>query len=254
LKVRYPTSNEKIIDLVRSAFQNYTDIDMCVFSHITSIPAIIWPVKELGAICKQNGALVLIDGAHALGQIPVNVLDLNCDFWLGNGHKWLYSPKGSAILWTSKKLQNMIYPTTISEEGIGKTQYQLEFSWTGTYDYSAYLSMSEALKFRETFGEHDIMKYIHQLAIDGGELLAKTWKTEFLIDQSMTGAMCNIRIPTKNYTLSQNMPTILLERYDTWVPTFNISDNFYVRVSAQIYNSIEDFQFLANAVLQIINQ
>jgi selenocysteine lyase/cysteine desulfurase len=69
------------------------------FSHIVSVPAMILPIRELAAACKARGVLVLVDGAHALGQIPVDVGALGADFWLGNGHKWLYSPKGSAVLW-----------------------------------------------------------------------------------------------------------------------------------------------------------
>jgi hypothetical protein len=75
------------------------------FSHITSLPSIVLPVAELAAVCKAHGVLVLIDGAHALGQLPVNVTALGVDAWLGNGHKWLFSPKGSAVLWVSPQLQ-----------------------------------------------------------------------------------------------------------------------------------------------------
>ena len=60
---------------------------------------------------------MLIDGAHALGQISLDMKDYNADFYVGNGHKWLYSPKGSAVLYVKKDVQPLIEPTTISWEG-----------------------------------------------------------------------------------------------------------------------------------------
>jgi len=64
----------------------------------------------------------------------------------------------------------------------------MEFSWTGTQDYSAFLSMQSALDFRQQIGgDEAIMNYIHELAITGGNLLAKRWNTDYLIPPSMLG-------------------------------------------------------------------
>lgn len=142
--------------------------------------------------------MVLVDGAHALGHIPVNVTDIDAEFYVSNGHKWLYSPKGSAILWVKKEyqvewrvwalesacpnalVQNIIHPTTISREGQGPTFFQSEFSYQGTSDMTAYMSMADALRWRARLGDREIMEYIHQLALRGGQILADKWGTDIL--------------------------------------------------------------------------
>ena len=97
-----PGTNEEIIKEVTKVLKE-NDVYIAVFSHITSIPALILPVEELIKASHEHNALVLIDGAHAIGAIPVDVKALNADFWLSNGHKWLFTPKGTAVLYVKKE-------------------------------------------------------------------------------------------------------------------------------------------------------
>jgi selenocysteine lyase/cysteine desulfurase len=231
------------------------------FSHIVSLPGVILPVKKLAALCHAHGVLALIDGAHALGHIPVNVVDIGADFWLGNMHKWGYGAKGSAVLWVSPAAQAMIKSTTISWEGRGATHFLLAFSYVGTTSYSNYLAMGAALDFRERVGgEAAAMTYIHRLAVDGGALLARAWHTDVLHADTLYGAMVDVRIPTTNATLAINMDNVLMTRYNTWVPIYDIGSVggshgvFHARVSAQIFNDLSDFQHLADAVLELIRE
>jgi selenocysteine lyase/cysteine desulfurase len=168
-------------------------VRLACFSHITSIPALILPVERLVQVCHDRGVLVMLDGAHALGHIPVNVTAIGADFWLGNGHKWLYSPKGTCALYVAPGLQARVFPPTISDEGVGASAFQKLFSYEGTWDYSGILSMASALAFRATVAsEQQIMQYMHTLAVDGGALLAQAWGTEKLgpYPAPMHGAHC----------------------------------------------------------------
>jgi len=249
----FPTDDDKVVELVTKTLNENPDIVMASFSHIISTPGIILPVKALAQLCRSKNVLTLIDGAHALGQIPIDVKDINADFYLSNGHKWLYTPKGSAFLWVRKTLQVFIYPAIISGLGEGNTDFQKQFSYIGTTDYSAYLCFSEALAFRKVFGEKAIMDYIHNLAMEGGTFLARAWGTEILAP-SMTGAMVNVRIPSTNETLISALPKLLLDKYHTWVPFYALQGTniWYTRVSAQIFNNMSDFEVLAAAVLALL--
>ena len=262
--IKVPGTKDSILDAVRTALENNKGaVKVASFSHIVSLPAMVLPIKELIQLCHQYGVLVLIDGAHALGQISLDMKAYNADFYVGNGHKWLYSPKGSAVLYVRKDVQSLIEPTTISWEGssVYPSHFQKAFAYQGTSSYSPYLAMNDALVFREFLGgEKKIHQYMHELAVKAGHLMAKIFKTNVLFedDSSRYAAMVDVRLPTQNETLVNSIPLQLLSQYDTWVPTYDIGafggaeGEYYVRVSCQVYNEISDIEFLANAILAII--
>eukprot|EP00466_Bigelowiella_natans_P004748 jgi/Bigna1/74082/fgenesh1_pg.27_\ len=258
VNITAPISPASIVAQVERALEQHKgEVFLCAFSHIVSIPGAILPVAELTRLSHDNGALVLIDGAHALGQIPLNMTALNADFWVGNGHKWLYSPKGSAVLWVRRDRQALIEPTTISWEGRGLSHFQTAFSYTGTASYSPYLAMGAALDFREWLGgEKKVLGYMHSLAKAAGQHLATAFGTEVLLPEEMYASLVDVRLPTNNSTIASNLPQQLLERYNTWVPVYalfgNDSGPFYTRVSCQIYTEMSDIEMLANAVLDLI--
>ena len=204
VNISMPATSDSILKTVSAYLDVHGDsIYLASFSHIASLPAVVLPVKQLVALCASHGILTLIDGAHALGQIPVNVTDINANFWLGNGHKWLYSPKGSAILWARKDSQSFLVPTSISE---WPASFQDQFIYVGTTSYAPFLAMQAALDFRASIGGEDaIFSYIHSLAVSAGQVLAKAWGTDVLLDDSMYAAMVDVRVPTRNATLAASM-------------------------------------------------
>jgi isopenicillin-N epimerase len=70
---------------------------LVVLDHVTSPTAVILPVRELTALCRAAGARVLIDGAHGPGMLPLDIPAIGADWYVGNCHKWLMAPKGSAL-------------------------------------------------------------------------------------------------------------------------------------------------------------
>jgi selenocysteine lyase/cysteine desulfurase len=156
------TSPDAYTSALNSALETYgSRVKMVIFSHISSVPALIEPIEALATLTKRVAphAAVLVDGAHALGHINVNIPNLaaaGVDFWLGNGtlsyyevstdwifyfylflsgHKWLYSPKGSCVLWVSDAFRDWtsghgVIPNIIS--GLG--EFTSEFAETGTHN------------------------------------------------------------------------------------------------------------------------
>ncbi len=256
-----PPTKAAILASVAAALSAHPEVYIASFSHIASLPALLLPVAELTALCHAHGVLVMIDGAHALGHVPVNITEIGADFWLGNGHKWLYSPKGSAVLWVRRELQPLVRPLTISwDEGPGATDFQAQFAYQGTASYTPYLAMAAALDFRRGLGtEAEIMGYMHGLAVSGGRLLAQQWGTKVLCaEDALYGAMVDVEVPTANATLAALLPALLLEKYNTWVPVYPLVDfgglnnTFFVRVSFNVYNELSDAMFLARAVKSIL--
>jgi selenocysteine lyase/cysteine desulfurase len=242
--------DDMVVEAVENALKAEVPgtVKLASFSHIVSLPGAVLPIKRLVQVCRKYNVQVLVDGAHALGHIHIDVQDLDPDYYVANGHKWLYSSKGSALLWVRPNRQASIYPTTISYEGQGTSNFQIGFSYQGTQDMTNFISMNTALDYN--------------LAISGGNILANLWGTELLLPEENIGAMVDVRLPHhENKTLLRNLPEILLKNFNTWVPTYpwsgesfsNSSKNWYVRVSSQIYNEKKDFEYLGNAVLSILN-
>jgi hypothetical protein len=128
-------------------------------------------------------------------------------------------------LYVKDAYANLIFPVTISEEGIGNTQLQMEFSWTGTQDFAPYLSIPAAFDFREKLGESAIMNYMHSLAVQSGQVLSSAWGTETLVDDSMIGAMVNVRLPLVNQVTfnASQFEMSMLTQFNTWVPAFPVA-------------------------------
>jgi selenocysteine lyase/cysteine desulfurase len=102
------------------------------------------------AECRKRGVLVLIDAAHAPGQLEINLEELDPDFYTGNFHKWMYSPRGCAILWIRKDHQSWCTPLVTSHmynKGI-----HLEYCYQGTRDDIPYFLIPDCIQFYQEVG------------------------------------------------------------------------------------------------------
>ena len=224
-------------------------------SHIVSAPAVILPIQRINNLFRKYGIICLIDGAHAIGQIKLDFNELDLDVYITNGHKWLYSPKGSAIMYVNKDIQSQIYPTVIfNYNGKGLTSFQNKFDWYGTKDVTNIISMKDAILFRQSFGEDRIIDYIHNLAINGGNEIINIWGTNRVMNNDDNiGAMVNIRFPTQNKTEIDIIMDTMFNEYNTFVPIIEWLGVYYARISAQIFVDLDDFIWYANSVLNVLN-
>ena len=122
-------------------------------SHVTSPTALVLPVAEIGAAARAQGALALVDGAHAPGQVPVDVEALGADVYAGNCHKWLCAPKGAGFLWARPELQADIDPLVISWGYRDDAGFGERHGWQGTRDPAAYLAVPTAIEVHATFDD-----------------------------------------------------------------------------------------------------
>ncbi|MEO8359076.1 MAG: aminotransferase class V-fold PLP-dependent enzyme [Vicinamibacteria bacterium] len=121
---------EGILKLFRDASTPKTRAIMA--SHITSQLGIVMPVAGLIALAKERGALSLIDGAQAVGQIKVNVHELGCDAYVASPHKWLMAPKGTGLLYIKRSVQDRIWTTLASYQWDNKADGAFRFMQYGT--------------------------------------------------------------------------------------------------------------------------
>jgi isopenicillin-N epimerase len=149
------------------------------------VPSIILPVKDICAAAASCGCRVLVDGAHALGQIKIDVQDLAADYYVANCHKWMLCCRGSGFLFVRRELQAELLPTVISSNG--RASFEKMFEYTGTKDYTPHLSLISALNFRAQFGEEELQSYVRTLSLEGSKLLVTAWGTQCIAADDMTG-------------------------------------------------------------------
>lgn len=149
---------------------------------------------------------VCVDGAHAIGQVNVDLSDLSPDFYVSNLHKWLFASKGCAFFYVAKQHWTTIH-AAMGTEGIGMG-LQAEFSWTGTKDYTPWLSTLAAIEFYKRTGDEKIRKHNHDLAVWAGKMLQEAWKTSVVVDSAdfgqHVGSLVTIRVPV-NKQLSKEV-------------------------------------------------
>jgi selenocysteine lyase/cysteine desulfurase len=230
------------------------NVKLIVFDHISSIPAVLFDVEKMIKYFRKQGILTLVDGAHAVGAIELNLKKLNPDFYLSNTHKWLYTHRSSCLLYVKKDLQKLIHPIITS---FGYLQsFQSEFFWLGTKDYSPFLTISDALDFRQTIAnETDIYYYNHHLAVQAGNLLAQMWNSSTLTtDEKYISTMNNVQLPLNIDTLDKMniLYQKLISDHNIFLPLFLFDNKFYCRISAQIYMELNDYQTVGNIVLDAI--
>ena len=177
----YQNCYKKIIENFKQQLENNPNIKFAFFDHITSPTAIVMPVAEMCKIARDKGVRIMVDGAHAPGQLPLDMQAIGCDWYTGNLHKWVFALKGTAILYTRPERQAETQSLIISH--FWKKSYVERFFMQGTNDQSRYLSSPSGINFITNYlgGIDNMRQYNTNLVNYGAWILGHLWGTERLI-------------------------------------------------------------------------
>ena len=252
--VPFPVSGEdEILAAIVGRFSPRTRL--LSIDHITSPTAVVFPVKRIAQAAKARGIAVLVDGAHAPGQLDLDIPALGVDYYVGNCHKWLFAPKSCGFLWAAPDAQAAIHPLVISHGHGGG--FLAAFDWTGTRDPSAWLALNTALDFVETIGADVLRDRNHALMCEAATLITRQWSTPTGASLSLFGTMATIAVPTERGRFKSAPATLesaaaihdyLWDDHRIEIPTPVFGGRLWVRISAQIYNEIGDYRRLADAL------
>jgi isopenicillin-N epimerase len=219
---------------------------LAIIDHITSPSALLLPLERLIALCHDAGVPVLVDGAHGPGQVPLDLGTLGADWYVGNCHKWLMAPKGCGFLWARPHRQSDLHPVTISH-GFGQGFLE-EFDWTGTRDPSAFLAVDAAIEFHQRLGGAELQQRNAALAWRAAELIADRLGTDVGAGRGFCAAMALVRLPIDGPATPERALALrgrLLDEFATDAPLQALAGAIWVRLSAQAYNEIGDYEALA---------
>jgi isopenicillin-N epimerase len=233
---------------------------LAMLDHITSNTALVVPVARLIRELEARGMDTLVDGAHAPGMAPLNLSRLSPAYYSGNLHKWVCAPKGAAFLWVRRDKQEHVQPAVISHGNNsprpGHSAFQDRFDWAGTFDPSACLCVAKAIQWMEKLlpgGWPAIREVNHELAVSARRLLCERLNLEPPCPEEMLGSMATLPLPERfqGRPRKGKCEAEQLRLYDDFgieVPFVRVNQRRYFRVSAQLYNSPAEYEYLAQAL------
>ena len=250
------SSSENLLDRLLESIPDSTRL--LLIDQVSSPTGLVFPIEALLHELVPRGISVLIDGAHAPGMLDINVrryLDLGAIAWTGNFHKWCFAPKGCAVLEVHPSIADRVQPAIISHHA--EEHFYKRFQWQGTADFTPWLSVPDALAFAEThFGWQALMSANHELVTWAHHMLTQSWGVEPIspLDGSMLGSIATVELPSsacRAFDESFELQAHLYQANRIEVPVMDWGGRWYIRVSAQAYNTVDDYRALAEAVLAI---
>jgi isopenicillin-N epimerase len=157
-----PSSAAEIVERFEKVITPKTRL--IFFSHITTATGVILPAKEICALARSRGILTHVDGAHAIGQIPLDMRDIGCDFYGTSPHKWLMAPKGTGTLYIREERLKDLWVNTATANWNNYDMKAYRFSWIGTSNLSVMVGLKAALDFHQQLGPDVVYARIHELA------------------------------------------------------------------------------------------
>jgi isopenicillin-N epimerase len=219
---------------------------LLVVDHVASCSGLVFPVEEIVGECRRQGVPVLVDGAHAAGMLPVNLGELGADFWVGNMHKWVCAPKASAVLHAGPAWRDTLR-ALVASHGVDDG-YLPSFDWTGTRDPTAVLVIPAALAFFGQAGWQAVRQHNNELALLGAGLVARRMGTIPPDAAGLAAAMRLVRLPRPlTEADARALERRLLADHRVVVPVTFHGGWQWLRLSAQLYNTPDDYERLADA-------
>ncbi|MEE9128000.1 MAG: aminotransferase class V-fold PLP-dependent enzyme, partial [Planctomycetota bacterium] len=252
---------EQCVQAILDKTTNKTKLAMV--DHIASPTGIVMPIDEIVKCLDAEGIDTLVDGAHAPGQVDLNITDLAPTYYTGNCHKWLCTPKGSAFLYVRRDRQPQIRPTVISHGAnsprTDRSRFLLEFDWPGTQDPTAFLTIPKAIEFLSGLlpgGLPALRQQNKELILKGRAMLCEVLGINPPCPESMVGFMAGVPVPDAD-TMDQPdalgidpLQDILFQEHRIEVPvsTWPRPPKRVLRISAHYYNEEAQYRKLADAL------
>lgn len=253
-----PAPIKHAAEVVDAIWSGVTDRTRALFlSHITSPTAITLPIKPLIDRARERGIVTIIDGAHAVGQIDLNLRELGADFYASNCHKWLMSPKGSAFLYARRDVQHLVEPLVVSwgweADKPTSSRFIDEQEWQGTRDIAAYLSVPAAIQFFHQNNWPAVRGQCRELVRYARETVAALTGLPPLTPDDAAWFTQMSALPLLSCDLDE-LKRRLYDEYRVEIPVIRWNERYFVRLSIQGYNTRNDVDTLIDALRRLLPQ
>lgn len=257
-------SKEEIIALFEKAGTPATKA-FC-FSHINYTTGLRMPVQELCTLARSRGIITIVDGAHALGMLSLNLHDLGCDFYSCAGHKWLNAPPGTGVLYIRDAEKNPLKIWPMVTEAYGYPLISTVLQVRGQQNTPALKAMSDAMDFQERICKSTIEARVLELSSYLKKKVADAWGPQSLLTPTSPDLSTGITafVPSTHFddrfnsAFFSRVVADLRNKYKIYVRSVNFLDRaddtrrtYALRVSTHIFNDISEINALVQAIQEI---
>lgn len=249
-----------VIERVLSAVTDRTRL--VIVSHVASASALVFPVDDIVRELRHRGVEVLVDGAHAPGQVEVDLRALRPTYYAASCHKWLCTPKGSGFIYADAARRDTIRPLALScrvhEVRDDRPSYLSDFDYTGTGDTTPSLVIPHAIAHlggQLEGGWPALRERNRRAVLAGAGVVAERCGLRAAGPETMTASMVSLLLPPdpapgRPSNFDDPLWDELLDRHGVQVPvwTFAPAGVRVLRVSAHLHTSPEDFAVLGEAL------
>jgi isopenicillin-N epimerase len=208
---------------------------LAIIDHISSPTATVFPITEITRALKEEGVKVMIDGAHAVGQLALDLPSIGADWYTANAHKWLYAPKGTAFLYAAAEVALRTVPLSVSHwHALG---FPRAFDYVATRDVTGFLSVPAAIDFIERLGVEKVRAYLSELSRAGAGLMRELG-AEAVAPDAMFAAMRAYILPQMRAAKAEDavqLMTSLWDEHRIQAASNVFQGKLLLRLSAQIY-------------------
>lgn len=253
-------SEQQVVDAVLAKVTARTKL--LLIDHVTSPTGLVLPIAPIVAALRARGVETLVDGAHAPGMLPLDLRALGAAYYTGNLHKWLCTPKGSALLHVRRDRQADVRPLAISHGAnsarTDRSRFRLEFDFTGTDDFTPFLCVPAALEFLGGLlpgGLSALMQHNRAMALRARTMLCAAVGSAPAAPESMIAGLASVVLPPSDAAVVPplGLDPLQVRLYEDWrieVPVMRWAQPAVraLRVSPQVYHSEAQYRYLAEAL------
>ena len=241
-----PENDEEIVSLYEQQITKKTKLIMV--SHMINITGQILPVKKICEMAHSYNIDVLVDGAHCVGHIDVDIKDLNCDYYGSSLHKWLSAPLGTGLLFVKKEKISKIEPILAGH--VHQRDNIMRLNHIGTHPVHSDLAINDAIDYLESIGierKQNRLRYIQRYWSD-----KLRFKNNIIINTpTEIQRSCGIaNIGMKNKTPDE-LSKILFNEYSIFTVAIDYANVKGCRITPNIYTSEEELDYFVESIIKI---
>lgn len=261
-------SSDEVVEAIVASVSARTRL--ALVDHVTSPTALVFPIAKIVSRLKERGVDTLVDGAHAPGMLDLDLSAIDAAYYTGNCHKWMCAPKGAAFLHVRRDKQSAIHPLNISHgrnsTRTDRSRFRLEFDWVGTSDPTAFLCVPEAIRTLASMlpdGSLGVRRHMRDLAMRARAVLGSALNQPVAPQpDDMVGSMVAMPLPDTrgsaptSYLSADPLQESLRQQHhiEVPVPIWPRHPRRLIRVSAALYNTLGDYERLAEALKESVGQ